>query len=294
MLFRCVEWQAEMNIQRIIGTGFLICGLIYAFFIGRSILRSKVKEEKGSLPLLMGLEFVIYFLCTLGVSDFLLNTLTVRRLKLAEDKALPSCLIASTIVPGAIIAFSFLKAENSVDWLTLVLWMVFLAAGGVLGAKAVDKMNGAVIKKVMGFALICSLIALIVKMIVTAGTSGSDTGLRGIKLVTMCVMCLVIGFINMLGVPTKPAATALLLLLGLSPLTTLTLTLVLGCITPMSGGASIVKASRYNKKMVLSAMTAGSLAAITGCMMAVSLNALLLNIVLIAVMLIAIISIFRK
>ena len=285
-----------MNIQRIIGTAFLVCGLCYAFFIGREIFRNReeMKKQPGKLPLLCGLEFVIYFLCTLGVSDFLLNTLTVKKLKLADDKALPSCLIASTIVPGAFIAFSFLKADNSAGALTLVLWMVCLTAGGIFGARAVDRMDGAVIKKVMGIALIFSLAALIIKMIVTSGASGTDTGLGGIRLVIMCIMCLVIGFINMLGVPTKPAATALLLLLGMSPLATLTLTLVLGCITPMSGGASIVRSARYNRKMVLAAMTAGSAAAILGCILAVSLNAMVLNIVLIIVMLIAIVSIFRK
>jgi len=285
-----------MNIQKVIGTLFLVCGLCYAFFMGRSILHRKeeMKKEQGSLPALMGIEFVIYFLCTLGVSDFLLNTLTIRRFRLAEDKDLPSCLIAATIVPGTFIAFSFLKAENSVDWLTLILWMVFLAAGGIVGAKIVDRMNGSLVRKIMGIALICSLAALIVKMIVTAGTPGTDTGITGLKLAVMCFMCLIIGFINMLGVPTKPAATALLLLLGLTPLTTLTLTLVLGCITPMSGGASIVRAGHYHKKLVLSAMLAGSAAAILGCILAISLNALLLNIILMAVMIIAIISTFKK
>ena len=285
-----------MNIQRIIGAAFLVCGLVYAYFIAKDIIRHKedAKNEPGNFKLLAVLEFFIYFVCTIGVSDFLLNTLTIKKFKLADDKGLPSCLIASTIVPGAFIAFSFLKADNSVDALTLVLWMVCLAAGGIFGAKAVDRMDGAVIKKVMGIALIFSLAALIIKMIVTSGAGGTDTGLSGARLVIMCVMCLVIGFINMLGVPTKPAATALLLLLGMSPLATLTLTLVLGCITPMSGGAAIVKSARYNRKMVLAAMTAGSAAAILGCILAVSLNALVLNIVLIVVMIIAIVSIFRK
>ena len=285
-----------MNVQRMIGTAFLVCGLCYAFFMGRDIIRNKeyMKKQAGSLPVLMGLEFAVYFVCTLGVSDFLLNTLAVRKLKLADDKSLPSCLIASTIVPGAFIAFSFLKAENSVSALTLVLWMLFLALGGIFGAKAVDRMDGALIKKIMGIALIFSLCALIVKMIVTAGAGGTLTGLSGARLLIMCVMCVIIGFINMLGVPTKPAATALLLLLGMSPLSTLTLTLVLGCITPMSGGTSIVKSARYNRKLVLSAMTAGSAAAILGCILAVSLNAMVLNILLIVVMLIAIISIFRQ
>ena len=62
----------------------------------------------------------------------------------------------------------------------------------------------------------------------------------------------------------------------------------------MSGGAAIIKGSRYNKKMALAAMTFGSVASILGCIMAISLNATLLNVILLAVMLIAVISIFKK
>ena len=98
----------------------------------------------------------------------------------------------------------------------------------------------------------------------------------------------------MMGVPCKPVAAAMLLLLGLSPVATLTLTLVLGAIIPMSGGVSIVKGGLYNRKMTLAAMTAGSVAAVLGVMLAISMNQLLLNILLIIVMLIAVISIFKK
>ncbi len=146
----------------------------------------------------------------------------------------------------------------------------------------------------MGGALLCSMAALILRMLLGAGLSGSAVGLRGAKLAVMCLACVGIGFINMTGVPCKPIAAALLLLLGLSPVATLTLTLVLGVIIPMSGGAAIVKAGLYNRKLVLAAMTAGSAAAVLGVMLAVSMDQLLLNILLLIVMLIAVISTFRK
>ena len=91
-----------------------------------------------------------------------------------------------------------------------------------------------------------------------------------------------------------PIATAMLLLLGLSPVAALTLTLVLGAINPMSGGVSIVKAGLYNRKMVLAAMTAGSVASILGVVLAISMNQLLLNILLLIVMLIAVVSILKN
>ena len=55
-----------------------------------------------------------------------------------------------------------------------------------------------------------------------------------------------------------------------------------------------MKAGLYNRKLVLAAMTAGSLAALLGVMLAISMDPLLLNILLILVMLVAVVSIFKK
>jgi uncharacterized membrane protein YfcA len=115
-----------------------------------------------------------------------------------------------------------------------------------------------------------------------------------VKLLIMCAGCAGIGFINMMGVPCKPVAAAMLLLLGLSPVAALTLTVVLGSIIPMSGGVSIVRGGMYNRRLVLAAMTAGSIAAVLGVLLAISINPLLLNILLIIVMLLAVVSIFRS
>ena len=285
-----------MSVPKITGIIFLMCGLVYAFVLGREFLKNReaLRRAPGDLKLIGVLEFFIFFLCTIGVSDFLLNTLMIKKLKLSDDKGIPSCLIASTLVPGAFISFSYLQAENSADALTLLLFMLCLAAGAIFGGRAVNRMNGAAIRKIMGFALLFSMAALIFKMAVTAGATGSDVALRGGKLLVMCAGCVGIGFINMMGVPCKPIAVTMLLLLGLSPVAALTLTIVLGVIVPMSGGVSIVRGGLYNRKMVLAAMTAGSAAAVLGVILAISMNQLLLNILLIGVMLLAVVSLFRK
>ncbi len=284
-----------MSIPGITGLVFLLGGLVYAFVLGRDLVRNRqaFRQAPGDLRLLAALEFVVFFLCTVGVSDFLLNTLIVRKLKLSDDKGLPGCLIASTLVPGAFLSFSYLQADNSADALTLLLFMLCLAAGAVFGGRAVNRMDGAAIRRIMGVALLFSMAALIVRMIVSAGATGSAVGLRGGKLLLMCAGCAGIGFINMMGVPCKPIAAAMLLLLGLSPVAALTLTIVLGAVIPMSGGVAIVKAGLYNRRLLLAAMTAGSAAAVLGVLLAVSMDPLLLNILLIGVMLIAVISIFR-
>ena len=285
-----------MSIPKFIGGVFLLGGLVYAIVLIRDLFRNRaaLRQAPGDWKVLSAVEFIVFFLCTIGVSDFLLNTLVIKKLRLADDKSLPSCLIASTIVPGALIAFSYLRAENAADTLTLLCFMGFLAVGAILGGRAVSRLDGAAIKTIMGIALLFSMAALIVKMIVSAGATGSAVSLRGIKLAIMCLCCVGIGFINMTGVPCKPIAAAMLLLLGLSPVAALTLTLVLGAIIPMSGGVSIVRGGLYNRKLLLAAMTAGSAASILGVLLAISMDQLLLNILLLVVMLIAVISIFRK
>jgi len=285
-----------MSVPQIVGFIFLLGGLFYAFILGKDLIKNKEAfiHAPGNIKLLSVLEFIIFFLCTIGVSDFLLNTLMIKKLNLSDDKGIPSCLITSTIVPGAFISFSYLQSKNTADALTLLLFMLCLAVGAVFGSRAVNHMNGAAIRKIMGIALLFSMAALIVKMFISAGTTGIAIGLHGVKLLCMCIGCVGIGFINMMGVPCKPIAVTMLLLLGLSPVASLTLTIVLGAIIPMSGGFSIIKASLFNRKIVLTAMTAGSAASILGVKLAISMNQLLLNILLIVVMLIAVISLLKK
>jgi len=75
---------------------------------------------------------------------------------------------------------------------------------------------------------------------------------------------------------------------------TLTMILIIGSLTPISGGVSVVKSGLYQKKIVLAALTFGSLGAIVGTALAISIPALVLNVVLIAVMLIAIVSMVKN
>ncbi|MBO5496469.1 MAG: hypothetical protein J5967_03625, partial [Oscillospiraceae bacterium] len=84
-----------MSLPRITGVVFLLCGLAYAFVLGRDLVKNReaLRSAPGDLKSLAPLEFGVFFLCTLGVSDFLLNTLLIKRLRLADDKSLPSCLI---------------------------------------------------------------------------------------------------------------------------------------------------------------------------------------------------------
>ncbi len=287
--------KGEFMIQRLIGAMLLMLGIAYGFWILSTAIKEKehVRAEQGRPAVLFVLEMAIYFLATLGISDFLLNTLLYKFLKLGEIKKLPGTLVTCGLTPGAVIAFVLLQVENPVELRTLIPCAAGITIGCAAGAKIVGGWSGARIKKILGFALIGSLIALIIRMIVSQGAAGEALGLSLPKLIFATVFAFFWGAVNMLGVPGKPAGTAVFLLLGLSPLATLTLILIMGCIGPMGGGIAVIKNRRYHQKLSSSAVIFGSIGAILGCLFTISVSAALLNVLLLIVMVIAIISMFR-
>lgn len=285
-----------MSLQQIIGAALLAAGIAFGIRILSHALKNRqaVSAENGCFSVLCLLEAPLYFCATLGISDFLLNTLVFRHLHLADDKKLPGTLCTACLVPGAVIAFSLLQAENPVDLRTLLCCSVSIALGSAAGSRFVGKLDGAKIRKYLGYALLVSMGALILRILLSRGTPGVLLGLSGRKLAFAVVFSFFWGAFNMLGVPMKPAGTAMFLLLGLSPLNTLTLLLVMCCIGPFGGAVPVLKSGNYHQKLVCAAVLGGSLGAVLGSLLALSLPALVLNVLLLAVMLIAIISIFRE
>ncbi len=285
-----------MSVQHLIGAVFLTAGIIYAIYILKDALSDKEAfgKQPGILRSTMIAEAVVFFFCTIGISDFVMNTIAVRKLRLAGPETLPDNLITAGIVPGSFIAFLYLRTAPLVDVKTMLVFMGGLALGSFLGSRAVGKMNGEVIRKALVALLIAAMIALIVRMILSAGEPGTAVALSGGKLILLGVLTLVFGFTNMLGIPAKPFTTTALMLLGMSPLTTLTLLLGSVPISVVTGGINVVRRKRYNKKMAFSAVTAGCVTAFIGTMLAISINATVLNIILIGVILIAVVSLVKK
>lgn len=282
--------------QKILGSVILAIGMIYALVLVRAVIKDKegTLACKGSLKYLAPLEFIVFVIASIGVSDYLLNTLAARQLKLTRDEELPGTLICCGVVPGSIFAFSMLRTDNPVDMVTLLLCCAGVVIGSFIGSRIVAGMDGKLIRKIMCWALVASLVFVIIKMIVSAGATGEALGVRGVKLVIAAVLCLLTGIVNRFGIPMKPTWTAIFLILGFSPMATLSMILIIGSLTPIAGGISVVKSGLYQKKTVLAALICGSLGAIVGTMLAISIPALVLNVVLIAVMLIAIVSMVKN
>ncbi len=281
--------------QEALGYVFLALGFVWAVVLLRTILKQKFNDEAGKpLSTMLITEAIVYFIATMGISDFLMNTIMFNRYRSDDASKLPGTVNLCAVVPGAIIAFTYLKTAEPIETATLVICTACMLAGTVFGGIFLTNIDGRKTKKIIGIALVFSMAALIVKMIVSAGTTGSASGISGVRLVIAIAVSLICGALNMMGIPCKPTLTALFLLLGLSPVCTLTLLLVMCGLSPIVGGVKFLRSGKYHRKTVLAATTAGTVTSVIGCLIMISLPAMVLNIILLCVMLIAIISLFKK
>jgi len=283
--------------QQILAVVLLVIGVIFGcvtiYLNYRS--KDKVVAERGNLPVLFLSEIAIYICASMGFSNYILNTLLFKHAVNGDDKLLPGTLVAGCVTPGAIIAFSLLRADvNPIDTKLLIVCAVSVIAGSLVGSRLVGVFDNKRIRKVMLAALIFSFCVLVVRNIISIGGGNTATSLSGIKLIIAAALCFVTTAINMFGIPMKPTWTAMFLMLGLTSLTSLSLVLFFGSIAPLAGGIRALCAERYHRKMVLSTIVGGSVGAILGTFFAISIPSGILNFLLLAVMLIAIVTMAKK
>ena len=281
--------------QKIAGYVLLIAGISFGILvlIKAYRMRETVRGESGNVKLIAPVEILIYFLATLGLSDYLLHTLEIRGMKLADSRKIPGTLVAAAVTPGAVMAFSMLRSDRPAGVITIITCALSMIVGTMTGGFIVGRMDGRKIRTFMGFALIGSLAALIIKMIVQKDASGTMMELTGIRLLIAILFSFIWGNMSMLGIPMKPAGTAVFLLLGLSPVATLTMTLVMGCAGPMGGAPVVYKRGDYHQKLTVCAVTFGSAGAVLCSAFALSVPAVLLNILMMVMIVIAVISMLR-
>lgn len=273
----------------IISYGILMAGIVYGAVIIKTSYDNwkEVKAAPGSLKVLAPFEFLIFMLASLSLPDYLMQTILGKQLKIVTDKELPGTVVGCGVVPGAILAFLLLKTGADVDIATILVCGVAVILGSLIGGFFIGKLEGDKIKRLIQIALVISLIFLIVKIIVSRGQVGSLVGFSGVRLYVVAGLCFLTGIINMLGVPMKPTRTAIFLIAGMSPITTVTTVVVLGSLSPLTGGIAVLRKGIYQRKMVFSAVTWGVLGSIVGAFLVISIPSLLLNIILIAMMIFA-------
>jgi uncharacterized membrane protein YfcA len=265
--------------------GFLVLlHAIYAVLLARDLSknRAKLRAEPGRTGLIAAVSPVILFIATLGVSDFVMNTLFFKKFNLVEDRRLPGALITSAALPlGAVAVVYLLRAE--VDITIVAVCMLCQAAGATVGVRLVAGFDGTMIKKVVGVAMLVSAVFLALRLFGVGGTHGTLTSFSTPKLVLCGVCALFLGVCNMMGMGAKAPYMSLLLTLGLSPDCVLPVVMTACTMSAVSGAIQYVQRDLFPRKITLIYSTVGFVGIALGFLLVTNLNQTVLQAVMLLI-----------
>ena len=244
--------------------------------------RDKLKTEPGSTLLIACTAPVILFLATMGVSDIVLNTILFRKFDLVDDKRFPGTLITSGAIPLSVVAIIYLLSSE-VDLRIVLTVAVCQALGASLGVRVVSGLNGAVVRKVIGAAMLLTAVFLILKLFGVGGTGGSLTTFPLYKLVICGVCAFIFGAVNMVGVGIKAPTMSLLLTLGLASGSVLPVIMTSCSFSAVFGGSQFVRRGLYQRKITLIDTTFGFIGVIAGVLLVINLNPKILQIIMLVI-----------
>ena len=279
-----------MNTNSILAYLALVVGIIYAVILLRKGIKKGRIQGYGKFGQMAAGEGAVFFLAAIGFSDFLLNIPLFSKLKWVKDDMVPETLMASDVVPGAIIAFYYLQNAKEIGMEMLIPAMIATGLGCFIGSHFLLKANAEKMRYIMFYALIFSMIAFIVRLILTNGQASELTTLPAGKIVISVIVLFILGFMNAFGVPMKAPTAAMFSILGLSPIMTLTIMLTMGMVSPAMGCIKIVKSDHYNQRVSVAAVIFGTVGAILGCMLAISMDQLTLTIIMLLIIGISIVD----
>lgn len=227
-------------------------------------------------------QVCVYFIATLGFSNYVLNTALFKKTGWVPDELIPGTMTTGYILPGSIIAVTYISGGREFELKTLLVCIASVMLGSFFGARAMLSVDVLVIRKVIGVAMIASMAAMLFKL----GLAPANTalGLSYRQLLFIAPLVFALGFINNFGVPMKPVIIAAFLLMGVSPLATLTYCMAMGIAGPLVGCVIVFKAGRYQKKMLRLMTVFGSAGALAGCFFALSVSTAALTPIMLVVM----------
>jgi uncharacterized membrane protein YfcA len=269
---------------------YIIVGVItvmyvfFAYLLFRDLWknRASIKDEPGSLKLLGPVAPVVMFLATMGVSDIVVNTLFYNKCSLVDDKRLPGSLIVPGALPLGVVAIAYL-ITSSVDLKVVLTVAICQSLGAALGVRLVAGMQGTVIKKIIGTAMLLTAVFLLLKLVGIGTTGGSMTTFPLGKLIVCGVCALLLGAFNMLGMGIKAPMMSLLLTLGLASSEVLAVILTACSFSAVSGGVQFIRRGLYQRRIALVYSTFGFIGIALGFLFVMNLNPMVLQIILLVI-----------
>ena len=235
---------------------------MFAFVFGKDFVKTKnenkLEDENWKKPGFIG--FVANFADTLGIGSFAIVVAMSKALKLKiHDKHIPGMLNVSCTIPAVIEALIFITSVK-VDPLTLMSLLIAAAAGSVIGAKIISKLDESIVQIVMGIALFVTGIVMFLGLpwVNLMPGGGTALGLTGTKLVIGIVGNFILGALMTAGIGLYAPCMAMLYLLGMSARAAYPIMMGSCAMLLPFSGMEFIKEGQYPRKSSL-AITIGGI-----------------------------------
>ncbi|WP_300277144.1 sulfite exporter TauE/SafE family protein [Peptacetobacter sp.] len=235
---------------------------IFAVVFGRDFNKTKkanqIEDESWKKPGFIG--FVANFADTLGIGSFAIVVAMSKALKLnVKDKHIPGMLNVSCTIPAVLEALIFITSVK-VDPITLLSLLIAAAAGSVIGAKIISKLDESIVQIVMGIALFITGIVMFLGLPWVSLMPGGGTalGLTGTKLIIAIIGNFILGALMTAGIGLYAPCMAMLYLLGMSERAAYPIMMGSCAMLLPFSGMEFIKEGQYPRKSSL-AITLGGI-----------------------------------
>lgn len=233
-------------------------------------------HEPGS-PVAMSIsQLVIYFLSTMGISDFAIGASVYPGLKWVDAKRLPGTLNTACVIPVATMALCYVSSVK-VDLWTLIVPIIAQVVGAYISPRYVAKLPARTIKKLVIIGLIVSGLMIFAGLMGWLPSGGDASSLAMPQLIILGVLSFIYGALNNMGIGSYPLTMATVYALGLSPLAAFPIMMGACTFSVPIGSMQFIKLDCYSRKITLFSATAGVIGVLIAAFVVTSLNMTLLK-----------------
>lgn len=250
----------------------------FALVLVRDLMAHKkeiVAKEPNSIVLAFS-SAVIFFLSTVGISDFAISTSLYPKLKWTSVKKLPGTLNTQCTIPVAVMALTYItNIEVSVT--TLIVCIISQMIGSYFGAKFAVKLPAEKLRISIGVGMIIAALIIFGGKFGWLPGGGEATELTGIKLVVAAIALAIFGALNNIGIGSYALTMITVYLLGLNPAVAFPIMMGAATFSVPIGSVQFVKSGEYSRKITLFTSTFGVLGVLCAVFIVTSLNTALLQ-----------------
>ncbi|MGT2888647.1 sulfite exporter TauE/SafE family protein [Streptococcus didelphis] len=267
-----------MSFKNILLFLVILINAYFTFIFIKDLITHKreILAEEASTVALPFSSALIFFLSTIGISDFAISTSLYPKLNWVSVKKLPGTLNTQCTIPLAVMALAYIT-KIEVSFVTLLVCIISQVIGSYYGARIAVKLPANKLRLSIGIGMI--LAALIIfggKFGILPG-GGNATALSFPKLIIAAIALAIFGALNNIGIGSYALTMITVYLLGLNPAVAFPIMMGAATFSVPVGSVQFIKFGEYSRKITLFTSTFGVLGVLCAVFLVTSLNTALLQ-----------------